>query len=98
MFLFNLIIFLLSYIVSCYILYFITSKLNLKKYFVKNIKRQIIALIMCIILCSFGNLLIDKFIITGYCHIILKALLLSVIPITLCVIDLNSSKNKKTYS
>lgn len=95
MFLVKLLIFLLSYIVSSYILYFITLKLNLKKYINKNTKRKFIALALCFFIYLLGNNIMDRLAITGNYHTILRALLFSTIPITVCITDFNSLKRKK---
>lgn len=95
MFLVKLLTFFLSYIVSSYILYFITLKLNLKKYINKNTKRKIITLTLCFLIYMLGNNIIDRLAITGNYHTILRALLFSIIPMTICIIDFNSLKQKK---
>lgn len=88
-------IFLLSYIISYAILLFISSKLNVKKWFSQNNMRKIIAVIISIVIYTVGNMLMEKFNIVGNYHTILKGILLSTVIATVVVAMSNVSKIRK---
>lgn len=79
MYLVTTMIFLFSYIITYAILYFISSKLNIKKWFRQNHKRKIIAFIISLVIYIVGTMLIEKFNIVGNYNTILKASLLSIV-------------------
>jgi hypothetical protein len=94
MFLGKIIIFLISYVISFSILFLISSKLRLKKWFSQNYIRKIAVVIMSIIIYVSGNRLMDKFNIIGNYHTIIEGFLLSISAITASVIMPNVSKNR----
>ena len=94
----DIIIFLFSYIISCCILIFLASKLNLKKWFSKNKIRIVIAFIVSFAIYMIGCITIDRVNITGNYNIALRGMLLSTIIIPVIFGVSSESKDKKTDS
>ncbi|GFZ29971.1 hypothetical protein CSC2_04970 [Clostridium zeae] len=91
----TVIIFLVSYIVSCCILIFLGSKLNLKKWLSKNNIGKVISFIISFSIYMAGSMAVDRVNISGNYHTIFKGILLStiVIPIIFGMSNVVKDKN-----
>ncbi|MBU3144129.1 hypothetical protein [Clostridium sp. CF012] len=95
MYLVTTMIFLLSYSISYAIFHFISSKLNVKKWFKQNYMRKIIAVVISFIIYIVGTMLSERFNIVGNYNTILKGILYSIVVSTAVGVVSKVSKIRK---